>query len=150
MAPPLHSTGGGRERVCISRCAAGARVALLFGMGGATLHFFDRSREDVDDIPLTPIAWQSAAIGLTSLAAVALAMGLGLLRWKIELPHPTWADWNGYAQLLIWFTWPAWPFGSVDRVALAPSLVQSPHQIHRWNDSRYSDRPDALCDSDRA
>lgn len=84
-------------------------LALFFGLGGATLHFFDRSRETTEDTRFGNIAWESAAIGLTSVASVALAMALGLLRWKIELPHATWADWNGYAQLLLWFTWPAWP-----------------------------------------
>ena len=84
-------------------------LALLLGLGGATLHFFDRTREAAKESPTRVTAWESLAIAVVSLASGAMAMALGLLRWKIELPHATWAEWNGYAQLLIWFTWPAWP-----------------------------------------
>ncbi|SFO24962.1 MULTISPECIES: hypothetical protein [unclassified Variovorax] len=51
--------------------------------------------------------------GVTLLAA-ALAIGLGLLQWKIDLPgaHPGTSiasDIRSQARLLLWFTWPAWP-----------------------------------------
>lgn len=51
--------------------------------------------------------------GLTLLLAclygAALATVLRLWQWKIISPQALWIDWNGYAQLLVWFTWPAWP-----------------------------------------
>jgi hypothetical protein len=46
---------------------------------------------------------------LACLYGAALATVLRLWQWKIISPHALWIDWNGYAQLLVWFTWPAWP-----------------------------------------
>lgn len=83
-------------------------LALLFGLGATLLHFFDRPA-DIDPSGVQRIRFETLLIGLANAVALALAIVLGLLRWKIELPRPTWVDWNGYAQLLIWFTWPAWP-----------------------------------------
>ncbi len=81
-------------------------LTLLFGLGGATLHFLDRTREARQNEHL---ALESFSLAAATLAITALAWSLGLLRWKVQLPQSTWADWTGYAQLLIWFTWPAWP-----------------------------------------
>lgn len=83
-------------------------LALLFGLGGMVLHFFDRGGYG-ENSRTQHIARETLLLGLANTVALALAVLLGLLRWKIELPHATWVDWNGYAQLLIWFTWPAWP-----------------------------------------
>lgn len=80
-------------------------LALLFGLGGAMIHGIDRSESDKPH----RIAIETGAIVLCSAAAAVLSQWLGLFRWKIQLPHALWVDWNGYAQLLIWFTWPAWP-----------------------------------------
>jgi 4-amino-4-deoxy-L-arabinose transferase-like glycosyltransferase len=80
-------------------------MALVFGLGGAFIHSLDRSANDKP----RRIALETAVIVLGTGAIAALAQQLGLLRWKIQLPHALWVDWNGYAQLLIWFTWPAWP-----------------------------------------
>ncbi len=84
-------------------------LAILFGLGGAVLHFADREAEAPDSARNRRIARESVAIALTTLVGAALSMALGLLRWKIQLPHALLADWHGYAELLIWFTWPAWP-----------------------------------------
>lgn len=84
-------------------------LAILFGLGSAVLHFIDHAADSPDSARNRRIARESAAIGLATLATAALAIALGLLRWKIELPSAQWADWNGYMQLLVWFTWPAWP-----------------------------------------
>ena len=84
-------------------------VALLLGSGSALMHYLDRAHEDQDAATARGIAWESAAIASASLLALALAVSLDLLRWKIELPGSAWTDWSGYVQLLVWFTWPAWP-----------------------------------------
>jgi hypothetical protein len=88
-------------------------MALLFGLGSAVIHGIDRSNEDPRDSTSkrsSPQAfWESAVILLATACVALLAQRLGLLRWKIQLPHALWVDWNGYAQLLVWFTWPAWP-----------------------------------------
>lgn len=84
-------------------------MALLFGAGSALLHYFDRPQELQDAAPVRKIGLESATIAFASLLALILALALNLLRWKIELPGANWTDWSGYVQLLVWFTWPAWP-----------------------------------------
>ena len=64
-------------------------LAAVLGLGGAVLS-------------------RNAVLGIVTLLNVAAAAMLDLLRWKILLPT-NWSDWSGYGQLLIWFTWPAWP-----------------------------------------
>jgi hypothetical protein len=85
---------------------SGAPVfAALLGLGGAAIHALDRPEAETTN----RAGLQALAISLLSFAVAGTALGLGLLRWKISLPHALWVDWNGYAQLLVWFTWPAWP-----------------------------------------
>ncbi len=84
-------------------------LALLFGLGSAGIHYLDQPPDTTTTTTKRLITLEIAAIVVLSLANGALALGLDLWRWKIELPHATWAEWNGYAQLLLWFTWPAWP-----------------------------------------
>ena len=84
-------------------------LALFFGLGGAVIHILDR-QEKSTDAGLRISKWiDSGWIVLVCAAVAFLATALQLWRWKIELPHALWFDWNGYAQLLVWFTWPAWP-----------------------------------------
>jgi 4-amino-4-deoxy-L-arabinose transferase-like glycosyltransferase len=91
-------------------CLSGApTMALLLGLGSAILHYLDRPQESADTGLVRNVAHESAFIALASLLVLALAQSLDLLRWKIELPRAQWADWSGYLELLIWFTWPAWP-----------------------------------------
>jgi len=84
-------------------------LALLFGLGSAALHFADRQFDSPDTARNRRIARESIALALVTLTTGALALALGLLRWKLVLPRADWSDWNGYVQLLVWFTWPAWP-----------------------------------------
>lgn len=69
-------------------------LAAVLGLGGAVL-----SKNATIAV---------AVVVVTLLNLVAAAM-LDLLRWKIAPFPSSWADWSGYGQLLIWFTWPAWP-----------------------------------------
>jgi 4-amino-4-deoxy-L-arabinose transferase-like glycosyltransferase len=86
-------------------------MAILFGLGSAALHFHDHGPDSdpADTAQQRRMARESIAIALTTLAVTLLAIALGLLRWKLELPRALWSDWSGYFQLLVWFTWPAWP-----------------------------------------
>jgi 4-amino-4-deoxy-L-arabinose transferase-like glycosyltransferase len=84
-------------------------LTILFGLGGAALHYADRATDITDSSNNRRVVKESIAIALTTLISAVFAMALGLLRWKLELPHAQWADWGGYVQLLVWFTWPAWP-----------------------------------------
>ncbi len=84
-------------------------LAILFGLGSSLLHYVDRAEDTPDTARHRRIVRESIAIALTTLVSAALAITLGLLRWKLELPRALWSDWSGYVQLLVWFTWPAWP-----------------------------------------
>jgi len=84
-------------------------LAILFGMGSAVLHYADRDVNPADSARNRRITRESMAIALITLVSAALAMTLGLVSWKIQLPRAHWAAWIGYAELLVWFTWPAWP-----------------------------------------
>lgn len=89
-------------------------LALLLGLGSAAIHGADRWEEAAHENssqakPRRHIAWESTLLVLGSVGVAVLGYALDLWRWKIALPQATWAHWNGHAQLLIWFTWPAWP-----------------------------------------
>jgi len=84
-------------------------IALLWGIGGAAVHWLDRSRESSQEISTRRVHLESLAIGFAALGCAAAAWVLDLWRWKLALPRAQWADWYAYLELLIWFTWPAWP-----------------------------------------
>lgn len=83
-------------------------LAIFFGLGSAALHFADHSSIDADSSKAR-LRRESLGIFIGTLLTAALALSLGLLRWKIALPQASLSDWSGFGQLLIWFTWPAWP-----------------------------------------
>jgi hypothetical protein len=93
-------------------CLSGApTLALLFLGGGALIHGLDRNVDadletDVQDLH------KGLTLGLLLGAALVgtwLSLRLNLWRWKVEIPQASWAELNGAMQLLLWFTWPAWP-----------------------------------------
>lgn len=84
-------------------------LALLFGLGGAALHVLDHASGEADTGRTRRRLRESAGLALVSAGVGAMALWLGLLRWKVQWPHATWTDWSGYLELLVWFTWPAWP-----------------------------------------
>ena len=84
-------------------------LAFFFGLGCAiTTGLGERSQRDAASV------LRNRRDALTLLLAcsysAALATVLKLWHWKIIAPQALWLDWNGYLQLLVWFTWPAWPF----------------------------------------
>lgn len=84
-------------------------MALLFMAGGVLIHVLDRNR---DAAPDEQDPHKTATVVLLLVCAVAcalLCMRLDLWHWKIEIPKATWSELNGTLQLLVWFTWPAWP-----------------------------------------
>jgi hypothetical protein len=84
-------------------------MALVLGLGSAALHYFDRSSHSTQGPNPQHIGTQSALIVLATLLAIVVGISLDLVRWKVQLPRAVWADWSGHIQLMIWFTWPAWP-----------------------------------------
>ena len=103
---PTVAAAGGLIGLSLSGAPS---LAVLFGIGSALLHYLDHTVDTADTARKRRITRESIAIALFTLISAALALAVGLFRWKIELPHAQWADWHGYIELLVWFTWPAWP-----------------------------------------
>ncbi|MEJ7688173.1 MAG: hypothetical protein WKG52_14955 [Variovorax sp.] len=91
-------------------------VGLALGIGCVALLALDRRRNTKNSPEEEPTYSNSAiatVLGATVVAGL-LAVGLGLLHWKIALPGSepgtsVWRELRGQAKLLSWFTWPAWP-----------------------------------------
>ena len=132
---PLIAVAIGMAGLALSGAPA---IATMWALGAIIIHFADRSREEGTVTGASRIAAESAAILLFTIAVAALTSKLGLWRWKVELPRALWTDWNGYAQLLIWFTWPAWP------LALW-TVWRWRHQLLSPNISRHLALPLWLC-----
>lgn len=84
-------------------------MALLYLLGGCLVHGLDRaSGRTSDALPRTRHRDIWALLAYAGIASTA-AYGLDLWRWKLNVPALSWSTVDGFAQLLIWFTWPAWP-----------------------------------------
>jgi 4-amino-4-deoxy-L-arabinose transferase-like glycosyltransferase len=106
-------------------------LATLLGLGSACIHALDPAPEVSENTAPAPQPhMDSAALLIATLLAATLAWTLDLWRWKIELPHAQAADWNGYLQLLVWFTWPAGPMA-------VWTLWRWRHQLFRLHTSRH-------------
>jgi len=81
-------------------------MAALFGAGGTLIHLLDNYC-DADSTRKNTM--KGGALALLSVLVIVLASVLGLWRWRIEMPEPSWVEWRSLARLLLWFTWPAWP-----------------------------------------
>lgn len=95
----------------LSLCGAPA-MAALFGIGGMAIHAYEEeSSPRVADSKLTAADKGNTvmALSIALVFAAASAYWVDLWRWKLEFPSATWDHWKGFAELLIWFTWPAWP-----------------------------------------
>jgi len=86
--------------------SGGPSMGLLLAVGGLLTHALDRTQATTE--PRRHRRGLRRLIALTVLIAV-LATALNLWRWRIQLPAPTWAAWEGLGSLLLWFTWPVWP-----------------------------------------
>lgn len=113
-------------------------LATLFGLGGAAIHALDRSHEASHQSTSQQRHVESALILLTSVLVVALATVLTLWSWKIDPPSPSWDDFDGIAQLLLWFTWPAWPL-------VLWTLWRWRHQLFARQINRHIALPAWLC-----
>ena len=100
--------------------SGGPTVGLALAVGSALFIAYERrtakaeANTATDESPGYSKDALATMIAAT-LVAAALAAGLGLLQWKIQLPghHPSstsvLADVRSQAKLLVWFTWPVWP-----------------------------------------
>lgn len=84
-------------------------MALLYLLGGTLVHWLDRQPSEAGQT--APSAQRLDLYALLAYGTVACACTyyLDLWRWKLETPALSWRTVDGFAQLLIWFTWPAWP-----------------------------------------
>ena len=84
-------------------------LGLLWCLGGTALRAW--SKVTPDDMGKAVRRRYASSLALLGYALVAggLAWWLELWRWRIALPPLTWGTLDGFVQLLVWFTWPAWP-----------------------------------------
>ena len=82
-------------------------LALLYTAGGLISLFLDRSH--TGRYTAAAKARCAIAIGIGGALAAFTGWKLDLWRWKVTLPQGELAEWHGYIELLIWFTWPVWP-----------------------------------------
>lgn len=83
-------------------------LAIILSVGGALLEWRQARAVTEDDAP------QRDDLGLLLILACTLASGLMAHAWGLwQSPgYPfSFAElrWEGYAQMLVWFMWPAWP-----------------------------------------
>ena len=81
-------------------------LAVLFGAGGALVHWLDPAFAASHSNRHRAWAW---GIALVTMGAASLTSLLDLWRWRIEIPEARLGQWSGLGRLLLWFTWPAWP-----------------------------------------
>jgi hypothetical protein len=87
--------------------SAAPALAVLFGAGASLLHFLAAEPGPGGRHRALRAA---GLLALVTLMAAALASALDLWRWRILLPQDAGSkEWRSLAQLLLWFTWPAWP-----------------------------------------
>jgi 4-amino-4-deoxy-L-arabinose transferase-like glycosyltransferase len=103
---PAIAAGVGMAGLSLSGAPA---LAALLGVGSAIIHGLDQSTENEETRRSDSIRLESAALLGWTLLVGLLAYHLDQWRWIVRLPDATWSQWNGIAQLLIWFTWPALP-----------------------------------------
>ena len=84
-------------------------MAMLYLLGGTLVHWLDRDPDEAAQTASSARLKAVCALLAYAAAASAVAYYLDLWRWKLETPALSWGTLDGFAQLLIWFTWPAWP-----------------------------------------
>ena len=83
-------------------------LALLLGLGSAAIHFLDR-RPSFTATNTKQRSLQTLAIVLCCTIAAIVAEALHLWSWKIVSPASMTNELYDSFELVLWFTWPAWP-----------------------------------------
>ncbi len=78
-------------------------LSLILGAGGLMVRSVAQPNRSERRLNMLEIG----LLALVCLLSITLAGALDLWRWRIA-PH-TWSEVNGFARLLVWFTWPAGP-----------------------------------------
>ena len=124
---PAFASGLGVTGLALSGAPA---LACLLGVGGALVHALDTATESAESRVPKSIRAESTALLLLTIAVSGIAFYLDQWRWMIALPEATLSQWNGIAQLLIWFTWPALPLA-------AWTIWRWRHHLFNWQISRH-------------
>lgn len=85
-----------------------AVVAACLGLGGACIHALDHFNAPSASPSPQQRLWQGIGLLLCTGLVAALSVHWNVWRWRFTWPMD-WAQWSGYGELLLWFTWPAWP-----------------------------------------
>ena len=100
---PLFATAVGLGGLVLSGAPT---IAVLLGLGGS-LTLLLESGEGLAETRSARL--QAATMAALTVLAALLASTLQLWHWHIALPSTVGQRWLGIGNLLIWFTWPAWP-----------------------------------------
>lgn len=100
---PLLSTAIGLGGLVLSGAPT---LAVLLGLGGSLTLLLDKG-EGAAEVRAARL--QAATLTTLTLLAASIASALQLWRWRIALPPTAGETWLGIGNLLVWFTWPAWP-----------------------------------------
>jgi len=112
----------------LTLCGA-PELAILLGCGGAWLEWRQARAAVAED------ALQRDKLGLGLILAGVVASGLVAHGWGLwQLPGYPFAlaevRWEGYAQMLVWFMWPAWPIS-------AWALWSWRRHVRDWSSNRH-------------
>jgi 4-amino-4-deoxy-L-arabinose transferase-like glycosyltransferase len=104
-------------------------LAIILSVGGALLERRQARAVTEDDAP------QRDGLGLLLILACTVASGLMAHAWGLwQSPgYPfSFAElrWEGYAQMLVWFMWPAWPIS-------VWALWSWRHHLRDWSSNRH-------------
>ena len=94
----------------LTLCGA-PELAILLGLGGALVEWRQARATTNDDTPQRDNRGLLLILACTAVSGF-MAHALGL--WQ-SLGYPfslAEVEWNGYAQMLVWFMWPAWPISA--------------------------------------
>lgn len=104
-------------------------LAIILSVGGALLEWRQARAVTEDDAP------RRDGLGLLLILACTLASGLMAHAWGLwQSPGYPFSfaelQWEGYAQMLVWFMWPAWPIS-------VWALWSWRHQLRDWSSNRH-------------
>lgn len=107
---PRHGGGAALAGVAGLTLCGAPELGIVLCLGGALLEWLQRAGQKPDH----PEAPPPPDPGLVVLVVVATACGVLANVWDLwQTPGYRWSlaevQWSGYAQMLVWFMWPAWP-----------------------------------------
>jgi len=113
LRPYRHAQGtvaAGAGVLGLTLCGA-PELAIMLGLGGALLEWRQARADTEDDAP------QRDNPGLLPVLACTVASGFMAHAWGLwQSPGYPFSlaqvRWDGYAQMLVWFMWPAWPISA--------------------------------------